>query len=321
MEEDTISHEQMINVMINKHFGENPISIERIWIGICNEVYNVKLSNNEVIARLSDTSNFIKGSHYHIPLLKEEWLIVPDILAEDYSKKHFPLAYQFLSKLKGKDIFLVIDKLSDNQLKSIAWEVSLILDKTKTISSNWKFGLNFWDFTDFSDSWAERMDLWTKDIIKNWTGAGVMDEEMKTVLVNLLSKFRSYFEQVNPTAYLSDISSKNIMIDNGKFTWVVDVDGFTQGDPLEAIGRIKASWAGTHHWEVYTNAIIDKQCLNYQQINMVTSYAIMNRISWTCDNGIQFNQNTNTVINEKKLIDDKKIINILLEESRNYNTK
>jgi hypothetical protein len=73
------------------------------------------------------------------------------------------------------------------------------------------------------------------------------------------------------------------------------LDGLTQGDPLETVGRIKLSWYGTHRGEVYTNAIMDELSLDAKDRKLVFVCALLNKISWTCENGIQFNQNTNPI--------------------------
>jgi len=243
---------------------------------------------------------------------------VPDILFEDYSKKDVPYAYQFLSKLKGRDLDLVIKDLSDEQLVKIAKEISMIIDKTKTISNNGRFGVAWGDFTEFSDSWTERMKIWVDETIKRGAPTGIMNDKLKSILENLIDDYKNYFDQVKSTTYLSDISSKNVMVDNGVFSGVVDLDGMTQGDPLELLGRIKASWPGTHYGEFYANSIMDEQKLSEEQRKIVLVYALINRISWACENGIKFNQNTSGIVDEDRKARDRDVIEILYKEYKEF---
>lgn len=308
------SHESIIDVLVIKHFKEKPKSIRRMTMGICNEVYNVVLRDKEIIARLSSVDYFLKGSHYHIPKLKELGLNVPDILAEDYSKIDIPYSYQFLSKFNGTDIGLIIENLSDEQLKTIAKEISFVFDKTKTLPTSDKFGVVWGDFAELSNSWTERMRIWIDETIERGSRTGIIDKKLQLILINLYDRYQSYFDQLKPVTYLGDISSKNVMIHNGVFVGLVDLDGLTQGDPLEAIGRIKASWPGTHHGEIYTKAIMDAQKLDIGKRRMVLVYALLNRISWASENGIQFNQNTSTKVDSERAVRDKNAISILLKE-------
>lgn len=309
------SHEQMINAVILSHFGQSPKFIRRIAIGICNEVYEVGLNAGSVIARLSPHDKFLMGSHDHIPKFKALGIKVPEILTEDYSKSEIPLSYQVQSKIEGQDLGEVIETLSDKQLKALAKDVSNIFDKVKTIPSSDKFGI-IWGGGDneLSDTWTERMEIWIEESKQRGLKTGVMDPEMENITNNLYLRYKSYFSSIKPTTYYGDICSKNIMIQDGAFNGLVDLDGLTQGDPLEAIGRIKLSWYGTRCGEFYSNAIMDALGLNPDQRELVTMYALLNKISWTCENGIQFNQNTRAEVDREKVKRDKKIIKILAME-------
>lgn len=255
------------------------------------------------------------GTHDHIPKFKALGITVPDVLVEDYSKKLIPLCYQILSKIEGQDLGQVIDTLSDCQLKALAKEIATIFNKVKTIPSSDKFGV-IWGGGDdeLSDSWSERMKIWLEESKERGLSTGVMDEEMKLLADSLFPRYQVYYDTVKPVTYYGDISSKNVMIYQGAFSGLVDLDGLTQGDPLEAIGRIKLSWYGTRHGDVYAEAIMDELTLNKEQRDIVTMYALLNQISWACENGIQFNLNTQSKVNKEKALLDKEIIKKLASE-------
>lgn len=309
------SHEEMIQLVIGSRFRQVPKFIQRIAIGICNEVYRVGLEKQEVIVRLSPYDRFLMGSHDHIPKFKALGIRVPDILAEDYSKDLIPLSYQVLSKIEGQDLGQVIETLSERQLRDLAKEIANIFEKVRTIPSSNKFGV-IWGGGDdeISDTWTERMKIWIEESKQRGLSTGVMDDEIVCIAENLYERYQSYFASVKPTTYYGDISSKNVMIHHGVFNGLVDLDGLTQGDPLEAVGRIKLSWYGTHYGDLYSTAIMDELELNQEQRNLVTMYALLNQISWACENGIQFNQNTKLVIDKEKELKDKDLIKKLTAE-------
>jgi hypothetical protein len=49
---------------------------------------------------------------------------------------------------------------------------------------------------------------------------------------------------------------------------------------------------------------------------IVTMYALLNKISWACENGIQFNQNTSTKVDWERAICEKKVIKSLAKKLR-----
>lgn len=309
------SHEHMISIVIKSHFEQCPKFIRRIAIGICNEVYDVGLNEREVIVRLSSENRFLMGSHDHIPKFKALGITVPDILAEDYTKTDIPFSYQIQSKIEGEDLGEVIGTLTDTQLKKLAQEIASIFKKVKTIPASSQFGV-IWGGgeNELSDTWTQRMRIWIDESRERGEKTGVMDNEMSGLAENLYSEYKSYFDSVKPVTYYGDICSKNVMIKDGKFSGLVDLDGLTQGDPLEAIGRIKLSWYGTYHGEIYTNAVMDELALNQMERKIVIVYALLNKISWTCENGIQFNQNTAPIVDKGKEMIDKALIKVILKE-------
>lgn len=309
------SHEEMIQLIMELQFKQLPKFIKRVAIGICNEVYQVGLEKEEVIARLSPYDRFLMGSHDHIPKFKVLGIRVPDILAEDYTKSLIPLSYHILSKIEGDDLGKVIETLSERQLKELSKEIANIFNKVKTITSSDKFGV-IWGGGDneISDTWTERMEIWVEESKRRGLSTGVMDDEIAGIANNLYQRYQPYFSSIKPTTYYGDICSKNVMIHHGAFNGLVDLDGLTQGDPLEAMGRIRLSWYGTRHGDIYSTAIMDELELNQEQKNLVTMYALLNQISWACENGIQFNQNTTTEVDEEKKYRDQAMIKKLASE-------
>jgi aminoglycoside phosphotransferase (APT) family kinase protein len=301
-----MQHEQMIEKIISSRFKESLKSIRRIAIGICNEVYEVVLENRAVIARLSPSKRYLMGSHDHIPQFKKLGIKVPEILMEDYDRNEIPLCYQIQSKIDGEDLGQVIENLSENQLQALAIEIATIFQKVATFPSSDKFGV-IWGGGDneLSDTWTERMKIWIEESKERGLKTGVMDAETEKLSDYLYTHYKSYFDSIKPTTYYGDICSKNVMIHHGAFNGLVDLDGLTQGDPLEAIGRIKLSWYGTPHGTFYTEALMNALELAPEKRKMVIVYALFNQISWMCENGIQFNQNTTEKVDLFKKAKDK----------------
>lgn len=310
-----IEHIEMIRPVIEFHFIQTPKYIKRIAIGMSNEVYLVGLENKEIIARLSPIDRMLMGTHDHIPKFKALGIQVPDILAEDYNRRLIPYSYQILSKIEGKDLGQVIESLTETQLKALANEIANIFRKVSTIPSSDKFGV-IWGGGDdeVSDSWTERMKIWIEESKERGLSTGIMDKDIVAIADKLYERFEAYFSNLKPTTYYGDICSKNVMIHQGAFNGLVDLDGLTQGDPLEAIGRIKLSWYETSYGDFYSTAIMDAMGLNQDQRKLVTMYALLNQISWACENGIQFNQNTTTFVDQAKKQRDKDVIMKLASE-------
>lgn len=258
--------------------------------------------------RLSPVDKHLRGSSINIPRFKKLGIVVPDILAEDYSKTLIPYSYQIQTKLPGSDLGKVIETLTDDQLVALAGEVTQIIKKVQTITPSDKFGVVWGGENDFSDSWTQRMRIWIDESRELGTKTGIMDDATVELAEKIYTTYKSYFDSVKPVTYYGDICSKNILVHNGVFSGLVDLDGLTQGDPLESIGRIKTSWYSTHYGDTYTGAIMNGLNLTLVQREMVTVHAILNRIAWSCENGVQYNLNTKPVVDRDRERKDKLLI-------------
>lgn len=298
-------HNEAIERIAQKEFGRSPDSVTRMTTGICNEVYLVAIGDREYIFRLKAEPRYMFGSHNHIPLFRSKGIRVPDILAEDYSRAWLPVSFQIQSKLSGTDIGEVIHTLSDQELTAIGFEVANVFRQLAPVPNNGKFGVLWGDDKDLVDSWSA--EVWRViGVVKGWgKKTGVLDVQLESVLDRVFAEYKQYFDRIRPYTYYGDIAGKNVMVHEGRFAGLVDLDALAQGDPLEAIGRIKASWYGTHHGEVYSKAVMDALGLPEPQRRIVTMYALLNRAFWTLENGVQFNRNTGSTVDREREAKDK----------------
>lgn len=309
-----LEHVSIISQILKKEMGESESKIERLTTGLCNEVYSVLLSSRSVIVRLNADPSKLKGSEKYIPLFKSLDIKVPDIVASDYSRTFVPFAYQILSKIEGQDLGKVIEKLTDEQLDNIAKEVVAIFRKLEVLPTNGKYGWDNGGGGNFFSSWTVLVEDMIQRVKMRNEKTGIVGDTYIKTMEELLYKHQGYFSTVKSVFFFDDLSTKNIMIDAGKFSGIVDLDTMEYGDPLEAVGRIMAGWIGTRYGDFYANAVMDGLGLNQEQKKIVRVYATLNRIEWLSENGIQFNQNTSTQISKQTLLKDREAVELLIRD-------
>lgn len=309
-------HDEIINQILQGEFGQSATAIERMTIGLANEVYLVTLPDRSLIVRMNADPSKMKGSEKYVPLFKSLGIKVPDIIASDYSKTIVPFAYQIMTKIEGQDMGHVIDKLTNDQLVDIAKEVASIFRKLESLPTNGKFGWDNGDDGNFFSSWLELLEHMIHEVKERNEKTGVVGEHYIKVMEGIVKEYKGYFSNVRSVFYFDDLSTKNVMVHKGKFAGVVDLDSMEYGDSLEGVGRIKASWFGTPYGDFYANAVESELGLNPEQRKMVTVYGVLNHIYWLSEKGIQFNQNTSEEINQDQVEQDRKSIELLLAELR-----
>ncbi len=113
----------------------------------------------------------------------------------------------------------------------------------------------------------------------------------------VVQHFSEHLKSVKPSLYFEDMISKNVMIFDGKFNGLVDIDYLRRGDILDLMGKIAACWNNSINGKYYTELLIKQQQLSIQEIGYVKMYAILNLALWISEEGIKFNSNSSTVIN------------------------
>lgn len=304
--------ELIIPEIVQKYLGETITHIERLKIGICNEVFLISTSQWKMVLRMNQKNDALLWTENHTKLFQSLEIPVPKIIFSDYSQETFPYNLQIIEYIDWVDLGLVIESLSPKELKNIASEVVNIFNKLATVPTNGKFGWIEIDNSQLMDSW---WDIMKADVIEPRNAlTGVVGNELIEKEKELYKSCLPYFNTVKSTLFYDDITSKNILIKDGKFVGLVDLDCLMCGDPLETIGSIKASWFGTVYGDIYTKSIEDGLWLNAEQRKMVTAYAILNRTLWLSEIWIKFNENTTSEIDWKKVEENKNIINNLYEE-------
>ncbi|MEL6657461.1 MAG: phosphotransferase [Bacteroidota bacterium] len=277
--------------------GESPQAIIRKTIGMCNEVYELKFADKDYILRMNQEKEWIYGTHKFLPLFQELKIKVPRIIAEDYSKSIYPFCYQIQTKIAGQDLAIVFPELQAEDLRSVAKEISNIYDKFSTLPDQDTFGGLTGLNEEKEESLLTILEARKESITARNQVSKVLDEKITQIHDDLLKDYKSYFHRVKPKLYYDDMSSKNVMIHNGEFNGLVDLDFLSKGDYLEGIGGIIADWYGSEAGEYYINQILQNQRLDAFQQKVVKVYAIFHLILWTSEEGIRFNSNSTGEIN------------------------
>lgn len=305
---------KLIQSLAEKVLGKIPDEIIRKTIGICNEVYELKYDEGEYILRMNAQKNLLYGTHKFLPIFKDLAIATPEIIAEDYSQTKFPFCYQILTKIAGEDLLLAMNKLNAAQLKGIAAEVSNIFDKFKSLPPKRDFGGLTGMSEESISNMLEVVQGQRNGIWENSRESKVLEPKFFDILDKLISEHEEYFLHLKPRLYYDDMSSKNVMIHNGKFAGLVDLDFLRKGDYIEVLGATKAVWHGVELGQIYLDEIIRLQALNESQQKLVNLYAIIHLMMWTSEAGRKFNDNTSGLINWENVERNKAKILAIYQE-------
>jgi len=288
--------------IVKRSFGENAIKIERFLTGSCHFVFDVETDGKrKIVVRISKPENqsFLKNALYWSELLRPKGIPLPKILAFDLGETTFP--YIVLERLKGKDLGLVYKQLKKSEKKSLAIELAKIQNMTATLPKAKSFG--------FVENYE------TNSLCRNWTDVlrksldrsrnriediGIFNAKAVDRVEEKLVKFENYFSQIEPIGFLDDITTKNVIVDEGKLSGIVDVDNVCFGDNLLTIALTRMSLILSNDDLDYIKFWTSEINYNAEKKRILDFYTALFCVDFMSEIGQTFNKETPLQIDEEK---------------------
>ncbi len=83
--------------------------------------------------------------------------------------------------------------------------------------------------------------------------AGVVDPALGARVERRVAERKGLSAAIAPSAFLHDATTKNVIVDGGRITGLVDVDEMAFGDPLWAVALTRMSLIASRHPTVYAD--------------------------------------------------------------------
>lgn len=255
--------------MIAAHVcGDSVDSCERFPTGLRNWVYDVTFeSGRQVVVRMSHSENGaeLDGGLFWTPMLVECGVPVASIIAHDTTCEQ---PYVVLERLPGTDLGNVFDTLSPDDLARIAGQVGAMQHAATSLPRGAGFGYALSYDTVLDETWPAVLEQQV-DRAEQWIRtAGVVDPSHAESVRIQLGASTSLLNDVAPIAFLHDATTKNVIVDAGQVTGLVDVDTMAFGDPLWAVALTRMSLLSARREDTYIDLLVDAMGIRYQQARL-----------------------------------------------------
>ena len=299
--------EKMISRICMQCFSQNPELVERCTVGQGNYVYIVECAGVKYVVRCSVEHNAYQDTIYWLEKLASIDIPIPKVIAKG---KFDGYEYLILTYFEGKDIGLVYEQLTDDDKKEIAKEIVVIQDKVaaltlENLEPNWSWRTTV----------EEMLERSRERIVKN----GYFDAEKVDRLCELAKPLEDYFASVKPIAYLDDVSTKNLLIYNGRISGIVDIDWMGIGDKLTYVALTNMALLNMECDTDYVAYILEEMQLSDVKKEAFLFYTLMYCVDFMGERGMQFMDKT-IEVNEQIIDRLNGIYDQLLERFlRKYN--
>jgi aminoglycoside phosphotransferase (APT) family kinase protein len=221
----------LVSTIMKKYCGIEPLSAARMSFGhSSSEVYDVVLPEGHFILKLNREAKMLEGIQKNLTTLTELGLPVSKMLYANMSQTKVSVAYVVLGKIPGRDLRYELETMTKAQMTTLAEQIVSFQRRVMSLPRGQGFGwISIGDNAPFA-SWTE---IIQRDLRR---GRGVLEREGQEDLYNtieLISKqFNDYFANVQATCFLDDVTTKNVIMQNGELSGLVDFDVVCYGDPL-----------------------------------------------------------------------------------------
>lgn len=212
-------------------------------------------------------------------------------------------SYLILSYIDGDDIGNVYCKLTDSEKKQIAREVVAIQQKVSGIDLR---ADKEWNWNVFIDTMLYR----AEGRIKTYQ---YFDINKIATIKKLQCELQEYLDKVRPTPYLDDISTKNLLVYEGKVSGIIDIDWMGFGDILTFVAMTRVALLNMDLDTRYIDHLLDEMQPNTMEHKAFVFYCLMFCVDFMGERGMQFLDKT-IPVNESIIRRLNNIFDMLMEE-------
>lgn len=287
-------------IIFENNTKKHVVQIERCGVGIANYVFIVSTAVEKYILRCSKEEDAYKDTVNLLGRLSACEIPIPAVLSYGKYGDYF---YLILSYIPGDDIGNVYYRLNGGEKKQIAREVVEIQRKVSTIdiptNSEWTWNSVVEEILNRAEERIGRksyFDVYKVHIVKN-----------------LQQEIQEYLDKVQPTPYLDDISTKNLLINGGKVSGIIDIDWMGFGDMLTFVAMTKVALLNMNLDTEYIDYLLDEIHPSTAEYKAFVFYCLMFCVDFMGERGMQFLDKT-IPVNEGIVGRLNEIFELLMEE-------
>jgi aminoglycoside phosphotransferase (APT) family kinase protein len=291
-------------IVVRSRLGLEPAEVRRFLTGLCHYVYSVTASDRQkFVVRIATTSTkrLLAGGIYWNELLRPMGVPLPRILAANLEPSEIRFPFVVLEQLPGSDLCQIYQTLTSPEKLEIVSEVVRIREKVSVLPEAHGFG--------FAYSYSESPGY------RSWKAAvlGILERAQQRMSHSghpgvayvararqALGRYETYFAGVRPVPFLDDTTTKNVLVDQGRFTGVVDVDQLCFGDPLLTLGLTKMALHANASDVDYVEHWMNLLGLNKELRQVVDAYTLLFCVDFMSELGQRFNKEEQPEIDVQK---------------------
>jgi aminoglycoside phosphotransferase (APT) family kinase protein len=247
------------------------------------------------LGRASQRHDFAGAVHWSTTL-RSLGVPLPALIAHG---EHRGLPYLILERLQGEDLGRVYSRLSSSERTTIAERVVEAQEAVATIRSPGGYGYARMPGEQLHSSWRHVVEASIARSRKRMEPIGAFELHWVDRVSKAAERFSAYFSQVPPTTFLDDVTTKNVLVHDRRFSGIVDVDWVCVGDPLFTVALTRAAILNSGSIPDYTDHWCRLLGVTQQQHEVVRFYTALFCLDFMGEVGQTFNRHVERIDAER----------------------
>jgi aminoglycoside phosphotransferase (APT) family kinase protein len=303
--------------VVRSRLGLEPVEVRRFSTGLCHHVFLVTAAEQQMfVVRIAtpETAQLLAGGIYWNQFLRPKGVPLPRMIASSLQSSEIQFPFVILEQIPGTDLGEVYPTLSSQDKVQIVGELLRVQKRVALLPEAAGFGFAY----SYSEppgyrGWEEAILVILERAQQRMLWSGHPGSSYVGRARQIISRYHTYFTAVQPVPFLDDTTTKNVLVDRGRLTGIVDVDQLCFGDPLLTIGLTQTALLATEYDVEYVEHWMDLLKLDGQQRQVVGAYTLLFCVDFMGELGQRFNKDQAPEIDLEKFARLKSIFETLAE--------
>jgi len=274
--------------------GGTVVSVERFPTGLANYVYDVALADGgRVVARLQQpgAGAAFAGAIFWNRTLRPLGVPLPVLFAHDLAPADGGFPYMLLERLPGRDLQHVYPALTGDQKRRLAGRIVAIQRAVGELprGRGYGYGASF-DDPALLPTWRDVLLAGLERSRTRIAAGGIVSVEWVDRVRERLPALAGYLDGIEPVPFLDDTTTKNVLVQDGELSGIVDVDWVCFGDPLFTVALTRMALLARRFdtdYVGYWTAALDLSAAQHAALSLYTALFCVDFMS---ELGHRFNQ-------------------------------
>jgi aminoglycoside phosphotransferase (APT) family kinase protein len=276
---------------ISSRYGE-VASVDRFPTGLCHYVYDVELvGGDRLVVRIADPANrhLLAGAVAWSGRLRPLGVPLPELISFELEGDQ---PYLVLERLPGTDLGEVYGDLTLEQGQRLAGEVAGIQGAVASLGPAAGYGYSA------DPAAVPPRQAWVDVVRDNLerSGARLAGTSLEALHAKTAAMVLAAVPEVLATPFLDDVTTKNVIVHDGRLSGVVDVDVVCFGDPLYTPALTKVSLVASGQPLDY----IDSWLAGRDDLGAFDLYTAVFCLDLLSEHGQQFNQDAAVTVDRER---------------------